>query len=174
MCHEVIAMTTNQVSLHHHFPAQTTTFIGREQEIAEISALLVDPACRLLTLVGPGGIGKTRLALEVAERYVTSSHPLSNALGRGAGEGFPHGVYFIPLASLNDPDNLVPVIAQHTDYQFLSAGQDLKAELLRYLANKSLMLLLDNFEHLLDGIDLIVDILQARRRSKCWSHRGKC
>ena len=61
-------MTTHHVSLHH-FPAQTTTFIGREQEIAEISALLGDPACRLLTLVGPGGIGKTRLAIEIAGKY---------------------------------------------------------------------------------------------------------
>ncbi len=71
-----------------NLPAQTTPFIGRAAELSEIEALLADPGCRLLSLVGPGGIGKTRLALRAAEDQLA---------------GFPHGVFFVPLAPLNSP-----------------------------------------------------------------------
>lgn len=69
-----------------------TSFIGRSEEIDEIGALLVDPVCRLLTLVGPGGIGKTRLALEIA------AHTREN---------FPDGVYIVSLAPLTQPDDIL-------------------------------------------------------------------
>ena len=87
----------------HHFTLTPTPFLGRLQEMNEISALLSDPSCRLLTLVGPGGIGKTRLAKEIA------SH--NSAL-------FPDGSFFVPLASLNRADGILSAIAEATPFQF--------------------------------------------------------
>src|SRR3954454_19536249 len=78
-------------------PIPATTFIGRERAIADICRLLERDAVRLLTLVGPGGIGKTRLALAVAEALQSE---------------FPDGVYFVSLASLTDPNLVLPAIAQ--------------------------------------------------------------
>ena len=79
-------------------PAQFTQLVGREQDVAAISPLLLRPDVRLLTLVGTGGVGKTRLALHVASSLAND---------------FADGVYFIPLAPISDPDLLLPTIAQH-------------------------------------------------------------
>src|SRR5262245_37427086 len=122
-----------------HLPL--TPFIGRDKELAEISQLLSTPACRLLTLVGPGGIGKTRLALEAAGRL-----------------SFPNGVHAVPLQPLTSPEFMVPAIAEAVHFQFY-AGRDPKQQLLDYLREKALLLVLDNVEHLLDGIGLVADIL---------------
>ncbi len=112
-------------------PAQTTPFVGREAELADIAALIADPTCRLLTLVGVGGIGKSRLSIEAA---------------RGA--GFPHGVYFVPLAPLASADPLVSTIADSVGL-VLHGSNDPKQQLFGYLHNQELLLVLDNFEHLL-------------------------
>jgi class 3 adenylate cyclase len=80
-----------------NLPAPRTSFVGRGGELEEIDGLLNAPDCRLVTLVGPGGIGKTRLALEVAARRV---------------QRYPHGVHFVPLASVSSPDFLAPAIAE--------------------------------------------------------------
>ena len=85
----------------HNLPDQLTPFVGRQEELAHIAARLHDPGCRLLTLVGPGGVGKTRLALRAAEALVL----------RGTGR-FEHGVFFVSLAPLHSTDALVPTVAQ--------------------------------------------------------------
>lgn len=129
----------------HSLPAQITPFIGRETELAEIVDLLAAPTCRLLTLTGPGGIGKTRLALEAARTYEV-------------GGAFTNGVYFVPLQPVNTPDFIVPAIADAVQFSF-KGDHDTKKQLLRYLGDKCLLLVMDNFEHLLDGTDLLPELL---------------
>lgn len=128
-----------------NLPPQFTTFVGRTSELAQISRRLDDPNCRLLTLVGDGGVGKTRLALEaVAER---------------AGD-YLNGIFFVPLAALTNPTLLVTAVANSLNFTF-SGKAPLKDQLLNHLRSLELLLLLDNFEHLLEGADLVVEILKA-------------
>ena len=129
----------------HNLPSQPTTFIGREAEIAEIVDLLAQPDCRLLTLVGPGGIGKTRLAVEVANRVE---------------DGFPHSVTFVPLTPLESADDIVPTMINSLGIMIGDAGTP-REELVKFLSQRQALLLVDNFEHVLDGADLLSDILQA-------------
>jgi predicted ATPase len=127
----------------HNLPAQPTPFVGRDKELAEIADRLGDPACRLLTLIGPGGIGKSRLALQAAATHL---------------EPFRDGVYFAPLASLSSIEFLVSRLADALKFAFY--GQESpKSQLLNYLREKSLLLLIDNFEHLLEGAPLLEEIL---------------
>lgn len=134
----------------HNLPTQPTPFVGRREEINDISHILADPDCRLLSLIGPGGMGKTRLALEVALQQT---------------ENFRHGVRFVGLAPLNTVELLVPAIAEALDFSFFN-NDDPKAQLLNYLTEKELLLILDNFEHLLDGADLVSEILAAAPQVK--------
>jgi predicted ATPase len=128
-----------------NLPSQFTPFIGRRQELVEITALLTDPACRLLTLLGPGGIGKTRLALQAA----TATQP-----------EFRHGVYFVPLHPPQSVDFLAATVADTLKFP-LTGAEDLTQQLLNYLRDKNLLLILDNFEQLLveQGETLLTDIL---------------
>jgi predicted ATPase/transcriptional regulator with XRE-family HTH domain len=127
-----------------NLPRELTPFIGREPELSALGQLLEDAQCQLLTIVGPGGIGKTRLAVEVAHH--SEDH-------------FPDGVWFIPLVSLNSPEQIVPAIANVLDFKF-QEPTNLQAQLLRYLRAKRALLVLDNAEHLLDGVGLFTEILQ--------------
>jgi len=126
-----------------NFPVQATPFVGRNGELVEIAARLSDPACRLLTLVGPGGIGKTRLALEAAQQT-----------------NFPHGVFFVPLQPLTSAELIVTAVADVLHLTFYG-DQDVRTQLLSYLQNRHLLLVLDNFEHLLDGADLLLEMLEV-------------
>jgi predicted ATPase len=128
-------------------PLQPTPFVGREDELAEIRRLLSDPACRLLTLTGPGGIGKTRLALQAASEKI---------------EMIPDGVCFVPLASLDSTVFLVPAIADALRFSFHGSA-DPREQLLNYLRGKEMLMVLDNYEHLLggDGTGLLVEILSG-------------
>lgn len=129
-----------------NLPTQTTTFVGRHSELAEIRRLLLfEPGCRLLNLVGPGGIGKTRLALAaVAEMRDT----------------FPDGIYLVSLAPIGETIYVVPAIAEALRFQFLGDMAP-KQQLLNYLGPKKLLLVVDNFEHLLEEAGLLSEILQC-------------
>ncbi|MBN1284629.1 MAG: AAA family ATPase [Anaerolineae bacterium] len=129
--------------LTHNLPPQVTPFVGRAEEMDEITNLLTDPACRLLTLIGPGGIGKTRLALEAAAGQIRA---------------YPDGVYFVPLQAVSSPEYIISTIAEAVRLQIYQAG-DPRQQLLNYLGEKKLLLLLDNFEHLVEGVEIVSDIL---------------
>ncbi len=127
----------------HNLPALLTPLIGREQEVEAACALLRRPAVRLVTLTGTGGVGKTRLGLEVA----------ADLLGN-----FPDGVCFVPLASISNPDLVIPTIAQVLGIK--EAGEQPVAELLQaHLRDKRLLLLLDNFEQVLAAATGLSDLL---------------
>ena len=114
-------------------PVPATPFLGREHELATVVGLLTDPATRLLTLTGPGGTGKTRLALQAAAE---------------AADQFVDGITWVPLAPLRDPTLVLPTIAQALDVKE-HAGEPLVATVARALLGKKALLLLDNLEHLL-------------------------
>ncbi len=130
----------------HNLPKQLTPFIGREQVIAEIETRLQEVDCHLLTLFGLGGIGKTRLAITLGERQ------LSN---------FPDGVWFVRLQPVASADWIVPTIAE--TLHLVAGPEDSRQKLLNYLSDKEMLLLLDNYEHLLDetGLSLLTDVVKA-------------
>lgn len=131
----------------HNLSMPLTPCMGRETELKEILKRLADPFCRLLTISGPGGVGKTRLAMEVAHQLLKTAE-------------FTHGIYFIPLASVHSADFLPSTIAQTLNIP-LSGQTDPKRQLLQYFQRKQMLLLLDNFEHLLPAAPLLLDILQT-------------
>ncbi|MBE7551606.1 MAG: tetratricopeptide repeat protein [Anaerolineales bacterium] len=128
----------------HNLPPQPTLFVGRERELAEIIRRLTDRDCSLLTLVGPGGIGKTRLALQVAQMF---SRP-------APGESFfGHGIYFVPLAAVSSTNGVVVAIAEVIGVSFYGNVSP-KQQLLDYLRKKEMLLVLDNLEHLLASLPI--------------------
>lgn len=142
------------VPLLSHLPTWLTPFVGRRGLVAEGRRQLLAPDCRLLTLVGPGGSGKTRLAVEAASDLVSA---------------FPQGVHFVPLAAVQAPDSIVPAIGQALGFTFRER-EDPRQQLLGFLRAKTLLLILDNCEHLLNHVDapsansataIICDIVQT-------------
>jgi predicted ATPase/DNA-binding SARP family transcriptional activator len=134
----------------HNLPQQLTSFVGRADELSIISQRLQDENCRLLTLVGPGGIGKTRLAVQAASQLV---------------DRFEAGVSFVSLEPVSSPDLLVAAFAEALNVSFYEP-HDLEQQLLDYLRQKQLLLVLDNFEHLLDAAGWLVDLLERARSVK--------
>lgn len=127
-----------------NLPRALSPFIGRDPELEAIGQLLSDPGCRLLTVTGPGGIGKTRLAITTAEN---------------AREFFPDGVWFVPLAALYTPELLVPAIAEALHFKFQDPANP-QGQLIRYLRPKQILLVMDNAEHLLEGVGVFAEILE--------------
>jgi DNA-binding SARP family transcriptional activator len=133
----------------HNLPTQPTEFVGRELEKIKLASLLAEKACRLLTIVAPGGMGKTRLAIEVAATQL---------------EGFEQ-VCFVSFAAVASPDLMVYTLADALELT-LFGSKPPKEQVLDYLKNKKMLLVLDNLEHLLSGIDLISDILATASEIK--------
>jgi len=127
-----------------NLPAQPTPLIGRERELAEVAAL-IGGHTRLLTLTGTGGTGKTRLALQVAADMI---------------EAFPNGVFLVNLAPVSGSDLVVPTIAQTVGVRE-QAGEPLIQTLSEHLREKRLLLLLDNFEHVLSAAPGIATLLRS-------------
>ncbi|GAH50960.1 unnamed protein product, partial [marine sediment metagenome] len=133
-------------AIEHNLPEQLTSFVGREQEIDEISDLIAQDSCRLLSLIGPGGIGKTRLAIEAAAQTL---------------EEYKDGVFFISLAPISSSVFILPAIAEVMGITLQTHGSvDSESQLFDFLANRNSLLLLDNFEHLMDGGGMLVDLLK--------------
>ncbi len=125
-----------------HLPIALTPFVGREGELSELVQYLSEPECRLLTLIGPGGVGKTRLGIEAAQ----------------ASLGFPVGVYSVPLDSVSAPEYIFSAIANALQFT-LSGAENPQVQLMERLREKRLLLVLDNFEHLLAGGALLIELL---------------
>ena len=140
--------TTDKVS--HNLPIKLTPFIGRKRERDELAALLADPVVRLLTIVAPGGMGKTRLAIAVAEEHIGS---------------FADGVWFVPFETLENSDNMVFQIAESLDFKF-SGQEKPKQQLYRYIKEKELLLVTDNLEHLLEGVASLSELLEQSPATK--------
>ncbi len=133
-----------------NLPQQSTRFIGRQSELRELSQQLRDDSCRLLTLIALGGTGKSRLAIELAR------------ISQG---GFTDGVCFVALAPLTTPEAVITSIAQALGIT-LAPKQEPKVQVIQFLQGKSLLLLLDNFEHLLTAAPILADLLEATERLK--------
>ena len=135
----------------NNLPVQLTSFVGREAEIRKLAELLGREQVRLVTLTGAGGIGKTRLSIQVAAEQL---------------EHFPDGVWFISLASLTDPTYVIMEIASTLSIQLQPKG-DPQKQVIDYLAQKRLLLVLDNFEHLPEAASLVNDLLRGASSLRC-------
>ncbi len=142
-----VSVAANPRATHTHnasFPAPLTTLIGRSEEVATVCTWLQNPGMRLITLVGPGGIGKTRLAIQIAWESVGD---------------FADGMVFVALTPISDPAMVVPTIVRAlgiTD----DGTQDLTAQLHRYCAPRHLCLIIDNAEHLLEAAPSLSALLR--------------
>jgi|GEM_PF-349810 len=134
----------------YNLPSPPTPFLGREKELAEIGRLFENPSCRLMTLLGPGGIGKTRLSLQAASQRI--------------GE-FRHGVFWVPLAPVSSSDFLVSTIAKSLEFSF-RGHEEPKVQLHNYLREKEMLFVMDNFEHLIEGAGLVAEVLEAAPKVK--------
>lgn len=139
-------------------PTPSTQFVGRETELDEIAQRLRDPNCRLLTILGLGGMGKTRLALQTAVNKQAC---------------YPQGAAFVSLAGLQSAELLASAVADTLQFRFASS-EDPKQQLFKFLHQKEMLLVLDNFEHLLSkttkseygGEDWLAELLQAAPTTK--------
>ena len=127
----------------NNLPAEVKTFVGRQDELASLCELLVTPGVRAVTITGPGGTGKTRLALRAAESLL---------------EPFKDGVFFVPLTPLSGPELVMPAIAGVLGVQ-KSADRELVDSVVTHLAGKELLLVLDNFEHVVPAAEDVAAVL---------------
>ena len=139
------------------WPHALTPFVGRSADLAALAAAFADPTTRLVTIVGPGGIGKTRLAAAAGEQLLAAPR-------------FEDGVYFVPLAGLDDANQIIVAVAEALAFPVDGSTQQpraLRRQLFDYLQAKRLLLILDNVEHLLgspgasgeDAADLVTALL---------------
>jgi predicted ATPase/DNA-binding CsgD family transcriptional regulator len=139
----VLAHLLMMAHLTHPPRVPLTPFVGRQVDLERMLDLIQIPSVRLVTILGAGGVGKTRLAIELA---------------RVLHDRFQHGAVFVPLAQLSTIDELLPALAGALGVQ-LPPGGDLQQAVLEHLASQEILLVLDNFEHLLEEAALICDIL---------------
>jgi predicted ATPase/DNA-binding SARP family transcriptional activator len=129
----------------NNLPEHLTPFIGREMELARMSRSLHDPLQRLISVTGSGGVGKTRFAVQAALMHLAL---------------FPDGVFFVPLDALNHPIQLAETIGRAAGLVF-DGRHDPQEILLEYLRLRRVLLVIDNFEHLLEGRDFLLKLLRA-------------
>ncbi|MDP9367537.1 MAG: tetratricopeptide repeat protein [Chloroflexota bacterium] len=134
----------------NNLPAQPTPLVGREREVAAAREKLCRPEVRLLTLTGPGGIGKTRLGLQVAVELI---------------DDLADGVFFVPLGAVREPEGLIPAIAAALGLRE-TGERPLRAVLAEHLAGRELLLVLDNLEQLLEAAPLVAELLEGAPRLK--------
>ncbi|MBV7337539.1 hypothetical protein KFU94_56790 [Chloroflexi bacterium TSY] len=130
----------------HNLPAPTTPFVGRKRELKNLTDLLTNVKLRLITVFGPGGIGKSHFSVEV---------------GRLSRNRFANGVFFVSLAAVQQTEQIIPAIAEVVDYPLQNDSRSPEQQLQDFFRTKSLLLILDNMEQLLDSVGLISDFLQA-------------
>jgi DNA-binding SARP family transcriptional activator/predicted ATPase/Tfp pilus assembly protein PilF len=129
----------------HNIPSDLTPFVGREDSLADVAELLADRDVRLVSITGLGGMGKTRLAQEAARRQF---------------DNFADGVFFVPLVQVEQSASLPGAIADAINLQLRSSDEP-RAQLANYLHSKQILLILDNFEHLIGESALVADLLKA-------------
>jgi predicted ATPase len=137
---------------------QATPFLGRETELAALARLLLDPAVQLVTVAGAGGTGKTRLALETMRRFVQGTGAFA-ATAVGEREAV-RSAFLVELAPLARPELLVAAIAEAIGLKFYP-GAEPKAQLIGHLSGRRTLLVLDNFEHLLEAAGLVSELMKA-------------
>ena len=133
-----------------NLPHQMTSFVGRELEIQQVGGILRQPEARLLTLTGPGGTGKTRLSLRVAEELRLD---------------FTHGIFFVALAVITEPELVISAISQVLGVTE-SEGTSPHSVLATFLRDKQMLLILDNFEQIVEAAPLVTELLGAAPRLK--------
>ena len=126
----------------NNLPLQPTTFVGRDATVASLTALLRSRDVRLVTLTGPGGIGKTRLALRAAADVV---------------DDFDDGVWFVPLAPVETADAVPAAVAAALDAH-PEQGEAIVDTLVRHVSDRRMLLVLDNFEHVMDAVELVAEL----------------
>jgi len=141
--HQAAAFSAAKKS-QHNLPAQPTPFIGRAAQLAALQELILKPEIRLVTLLGPGGTGKTRLSLQVARAVL---------------DQFPDGVVFVPLADDTDEHQFLARLAQQLEVK--EGGRPLLENLNDYLRDKHLLLVLDNFEQLVSAAPVAAELLAS-------------
>jgi predicted ATPase/transcriptional regulator with XRE-family HTH domain len=129
----------------HNLPAPTTQLFGRDAVMNDLCSQLMSPDVRLLTLTGMGGIGKTRLAIEVARKL---------------SDGFPHGVMYVPLGEISEPVFVIDHLARSFNIELSGKTTPLQT-LIEHLSSRQLLLVLDNFEHLLEAASQLGELLSA-------------
>lgn len=134
----------------NNLPVELTPFVGREREASVLREMLLRPEVRLLTLLGAGGVGKTRLALQVAADLI---------------DVMPDGVFFVPLAAISEPGLVVPAMAEALSVRE-TGGQPLAQAITDRLRNSTALLLLDNFEQVVEAGPLLSDMLRECRQLK--------
>ncbi len=142
-----------QIVPKNNLPYLQTSFVGRREESSLLGNQLKDENCRLLTLIGPGGAGKTRLALNVAKKVLHI---------------FPDGVFFVPLEKIPSSDFLVPAIAESVEFGFdqIALHWESRDQLINFLGNHSILLILDGYEHLTKGSDFLSELLRRTANVK--------
>jgi predicted ATPase/DNA-binding CsgD family transcriptional regulator/Tfp pilus assembly protein PilF len=136
---------------NHNLPTQPTPFVGRQAELVALDRYLTDPTIHVITISAIGGMGKTRLALAAASGQANSQqrhHP------------FSHGVYFVSLADLESAERLAPAIAAAIGFGF-QEGHNPETQLLHYLSQKAMLLVLDNFDQVSAGLNLVNELRQT-------------
>jgi predicted ATPase/DNA-binding SARP family transcriptional activator/tetratricopeptide (TPR) repeat protein len=145
--------------IRHNLVPQITAFIGRQDELGKLDGMLADPDTRLITITGPGGIGKTRLAIACAERQISNHY--------GDNGHFQDGIFFVSLADIDIPDHVPFNITKALNLPFSTGDklenvqETIQGQLLDHLHRKQILLVLDNFEQILEGGRFLLEVLQT-------------